>query len=61
MNKGDGIDVKIRSRVVGQEFNVGVAEDDWFAGTPPLEALRMLMSQVATLEEGEIEKDKVVV
>ena len=36
-----------RSRFVGKEFNTHEAEG-LFAGTPPLEALRLLLSQAAT-------------
>ena len=50
MNKGDDISVSYRSRLVGEEFadkRVG----GLFAATPPLEALRFLVHEAATLEE----------
>ena len=50
VNKGDDIAVSYRSRLVGKEFadkRVG----GLFAGTPPLEALRFLVHEAATLEE----------
>ena len=55
-NKGDDDNPKIRSRYVGKEFNNG-PEDGLFAGTPPLEALRSLISEAATVDGEEEEKD----
>ena len=49
INKGDADNIIYRSRLVGKEFNNGDAEG-LFAGTPPLEALRMLISEAATVE-----------
>jgi hypothetical protein len=47
INKGDEANPDYRSRWVAQEINRGkVAE--YFASTPPLEALRMLMSHMAS-------------
>ena len=45
----------MRSRFVGKEFNDGPMSG-LFAGTPPLEALRALISEAATLEDGMEEK-----
>ena len=46
------VDVKkgagVRSRLVAQEFNTGEVRDDLFAGTPPLAAMRYLISDVAS-------------
>ena len=39
---------------MGKEFNTG-QEDGLFASTPPLEALRFLISEAATVEDEEIE------
>ena len=47
INKGDTDNPIMRSRLVGKEFNDGNGEG-LFAGTPPLEALRMLVSDAAT-------------
>ena len=47
INKGDSDNPDIRSRLVGKEFNNG-EEDGLFAATPPLEALRLLVSDAAT-------------
>ena len=47
MNKGDSHNPLYRSRLVGREFNVG-KDDSLYAATPPLEALRMIISQAAT-------------
>ena len=47
INKGDDANPVYRSRLVAKEFNNQDAEG-LFAGTPPLEALRILMSRAAT-------------
>ena len=54
-NKGDDENPALRSRFVGKEFNDGPM-DGLFAGMPPLEALRSLISEAATLEDGGEEK-----
>ena len=51
INKGDTSQPVYRSRLVAKEFNTGT-EDGLFASTPPLEALRMLISDAATAEKG---------
>ena len=48
INTGDSIDVNHRSRLVGKEFNDG-RDDSLFAATPPLEALRVLVSSAASV------------
>ena len=48
VNKGDNENPNYRSRLVAKEFNTG-AIDGLFAATPPLEALRLLISQAATV------------
>ena len=53
MNKGDDISVSYRSRLVGKEF-ADKRVDGLFAGTPPLEALRFLVHEAATVEESGI-------
>ena len=53
INKGDDDKPIYRSRAVGKEFN-DRAISGLFAGTPPLEALRSLVSEAATI--GEVEK-----
>ena len=52
INKGDSSNPDLRSRLVAKEFNTG-EEDGLFAATPPLEALRMLVSDAATVGNGE--------
>ena len=47
VNKGDALDVNYRSRLVGREFNIG-RDDALYASTPPLEALRLIVSYAAT-------------
>ena len=51
INKGDVERPKYRSRLVAKEFNTGAAEG-LFAATPPLEAMRLLLSVAATVEPG---------
>ena len=56
INKGDRFNPNYRSRFVAKEFNDGKTGDvAWFAPTPPLEALKLLISDAATTEKG---KDK---
>ena len=55
INKGDDIHPLLRSRYVGKEFNDGPVEG-LFAGTPPLEALRSIVSEAATVEGAESEE-----
>ena len=50
MNKGDSSAPDIRSRYVGKEFATGV-DASLYAGPPPLEALKMIISTVATGNE----------
>ena len=52
VDKGDAQSPNIRSRLVAKEFNNGV-EEGLFAGTPPIEALRLLVSAAATVEDDE--------
>ena len=52
INKGDDQNPNYRSRLVGKEFNNGPMEG-LFAGTPPLEALRFLIHEAATVRAGE--------
>jgi len=59
VNKGDGVDVDCRSRLVGREFNVG-RDDALYAATPPLEALRIIISDAATIGENDVRKEVMV-
>ena len=52
INKGDMTNWNYRSRYVAKEFNTG-EEDGLFASTPPLEALRLLISDAATVQGNE--------
>jgi len=47
INKGDSTSPNYRSRLVGRELNLHKRED-LFAGTPPLESLRMLVSKCSS-------------
>ena len=56
INKGDEEVENYRSRLVAKDFNQG-KEEGIFAATPPLEALKLLISDVATVgEKGTEEK-----
>ena len=59
VNKGDKSNPVYRSRLVGKEFNTGEA-DGLFAATPPLEALRMIVSDAATIGKGKRAERKVI-
>ena len=50
VSKGDALDVNYRSRLVGREFNVG-RDDARYASTPPLEALKRIVSHSAFHQE----------
>ena len=47
INKGDRYNVNVRSRLVAKEFNNKKC-DDLFAGTPPVEAMRAIISTAAS-------------
>ena len=47
VNKGDAASPDVRSRLVAKDFAVH-RDDSFFAATPPLEALRMLISDMMT-------------
>jgi hypothetical protein len=47
-NKGDSENPNVRCRLVGKEFRTG-PDDALFASTPPLEALKLIISRAATL------------
>ena len=51
VNKGDAEQPDCRSRLVGREFNVG-KDDNLYAATPPLEALRWILSTAGTWARG---------
>ena len=51
INKGDYDDPNYRSRLVGREFNTH-KDDSLYAATPPLEALRLIISHAATIRIG---------
>ena len=56
INKGDKWNPNYRSRFVAKEFNNSGSCARWFAATPPLEALKLIISCVATVKEGEDRK-----
>ena len=48
-NKGDRLNPNHRSRLVVREFNQG-KDDTLYASTPPLEAMRLIVSHAATID-----------
>ena len=59
INKGDDMSPVYRSRLVGKGFN-NEQMDGLFAGTPPLEALRFLVHEAATVRSNEETGSKVI-
>ena len=59
VNKGDFDNPRIRCRLVGKEFRTG-PDDALYASTPPLEALRVVLSRAATFEIGGSEREIMV-
>ena len=55
VNKGGIAKPNFRSRLVGREFDVG-RDDALYAATPPLEALRLVISHAATHPENGSER-----
>ena len=53
INKGDRETPNYRSRIVAREINT-YNRDDLFAATPPLEALKNILSIIATANKGEV-------
>ena len=53
VNKGDVQSPTYRSRFVAREINI-YKRNDLFVATPPLEALKMIISMTATSNQGEI-------
>ena len=51
INKGDDESPNYRSRFVAKEFNTG-DQDGLFASTPPIEALRLIIHDAATVTKG---------
>ena len=50
VNKSDAAHPDYRSRLVGKEYRQG-ADDSLYASTPPLEAMRAILSHAATLDD----------
>ena len=53
INKGDDARVELRARLVAmelksQQVRAGISRDDVFSATPPLEAVRLLLSMMMT-------------
>ena len=57
VDKGDISKPDYRSRLVAKEINTG-PEDGLYASTPPLEAMRWLLSEAATVEQTARGQDK---
>ena len=63
INKGDDMNPNHRSRFVAKEYNNG-EDASLFAATPPLEALRLLVSEAATIDynkEGKCKKKVIMI
>lgn len=64
VNKGDEETPNYRSRLVAKESRsdggIGEAEE-LFAGTPPLEALKILLSEAATVDAGKSEQNSLMI
>ena len=56
-NKGDSLKPNYRSRLVGRVLNVE-RDDSLYASTPPLESLRIILSNAATWTKGQRETRK---
>ena len=53
VNKGDETNEDYRSRLVAKDFkNKNDQREDLFAGAPPLEALKFILSRAATRRRG---------
>lgn len=52
VNTGDGEHPNYRSRFAAREVNTH-RRGDWFAATPPLDALHAILLMTATLNKGE--------
>ena len=59
VNKGDLDRPNIRCRLVGKEFKTA-PDDALYASTPPLEALRMIVSRAATYSRGGQERELMI-
>ena len=59
VDKGDANRPEYRSRLVAKEINTAY-EDGLYASTPPLEALRWIISEAATIEDGAAQEEKVI-
>lgn len=53
INKGDARNPKYRSRWVAKQFR-GLDSDEWFAATPPIESLRMVLSDAMAVPDGDV-------
>ena len=53
-NKGDDLHERYRSRLVAQQYNSGLMEDNIFAALPPLEALRIVIFNATTVKRGKV-------
>ena len=60
VNKGDAATPDVRSRLVAKDF-AGARDDSFFAATPPLEALRMLLSDMMSGVSSGAEEVKMIV
>ena len=59
VDKGDSSRPDYRSRFVAKEINTGY-EEGLYASTPPLEALRWMLSEASTIDEAYRQEEKVI-
>ena len=59
VNKGDIDNPNIRCRLVGKEFRT-TPDDALYASTPPLEALRLIISRAATIDKHGKEREVMI-
>ena len=59
VDKGDLQRPDYRSRFVAKEINTGY-EEGLYASTPPLEALRWMLSEASTIDEADRYEEKVI-
>ncbi len=52
INKGDELNPDYRSRLVAMQFREGKGPAEWFAATPPTEAMIIIISTAATERDG---------
>ena len=55
INKGTKANPKIRCRLVAQELGFGTKDDELFAGTPSMTAVKMILAKMASSHDAGVE------